>query len=98
MRSGVVRCSPASAPHRISHRLAARLLRLPLEGGVILERLMQAKNHSPLEGESARGRSPQSSRWGANAAPRAGPVSDYQRHGQRSLGGGVRPLEGFRQV
>ena len=29
------------------------------------------KNHSPLEGESARpGRSPQSSRWGANAAPR----------------------------
>ena len=42
--------------------------------------------HSPLEGESARGRSPQSSRWGANAASRrAGggqtrrPVSDYQR-------------------
>ena len=28
------------------------------------------KNHSPLEGESARGRSPHSSRWGANAAPR----------------------------
>ena len=26
------------------------------------------KNHSPLEGESARGRSPQSSRRGANAA------------------------------
>ena len=41
--------------------------------------------HSPLEGESARGRSPQSSRRGANAASRrAGggqtrrPVSDYQ--------------------
>ena len=35
-----------------------------------------------LEGESARlGRSPQSSRWGANTPP----VSDYQRHGQRSL-------------
>ena len=26
--------------------------------------------HSPLEGESARGRSPQSSRWGANATSR----------------------------
>ena len=28
------------------------------------------KYHSPLEGESARGRSPSSSRWGANAASR----------------------------
>ena len=27
---------PASTPHRISLRLAARLLRLPLKGGVIL--------------------------------------------------------------
>ena len=56
------------------------------------------KNHSPLEGESARGRSPQSSRWGANAAPRARPVSDYQRQEQRSLGGVLRVLEGYRQV
>ena len=88
--------SPLSTPHRISLRLTARLLRLPLEGGVIpavltddvvytLDRehgLHPAKesgkkpcagleDHSPLEGESARpGRSPQSSRWGANAAPR----------------------------
>ena len=30
------------------------------------------KNHSPLEGESARGRSPQSSRRGANARMRRG--------------------------
>ena len=87
---------PLSTPHRISLRLTARLLRLPLEGGVIpavltddvvytLDRehgLHPAKesskkpcagleDHSPLEGESARlGRSPQSSRWGGNAAPR----------------------------
>ena len=26
------------------------------------------------------------------------PVTEYQRHGLRSLGGGVRALEGFRQV
>ncbi len=26
---------PTGTPHRISHRLAARLLRLPLKGGVI---------------------------------------------------------------
>ncbi len=70
-------------PHRISLRLAARLLRLPLEGGVIpavltddvvytLDRehgLHPAKesgkkpcagleDHSPLEGESARGAEP----------------------------------------
>ena len=160
-RSGVAACrSPASTPHRISLRLAARLLRLPLKGGVIAlgarasrphpfplaaaelqcnasgshpvggnrigqaegkpwrrSRLIQVeemdeavagfvragrprsqeavihtldrehglhhakqsgkkpcaslKNHSPLEGESARqGRSPQSSRRGANAASR----------------------------
>ena len=94
---------------------------------------MALQYHSPLEGESARGRSPrpQSSRRGAAApqssrpvepegepaaAPRrAGggqtprpvepvggqtprPVTEYQRHGLRSLGGGVRALEGFRQV
>ena len=83
----------APPPHQPSP--AARLLRLPLEGGVIpavltgdvvytLDRehgLHPAKesgkkpcagleDHSPLEGESARGRSPQSSRWGANAASR----------------------------
>ena len=46
--------------------------------------------HSPLEGESARGRSPQSSRRGANAASRrAGggqtprPVSQYQQYGKQ---------------
>ncbi len=89
-------------PHRISLRLPARLLRLPLKGGVIpevrtgdvvhtldrehgLRRAKESgkehcaglKNHSPLEGESARqGRSPQSSRRGGT--PR--PVSDDQRH------------------
>ena len=87
---------PASTPHRISLRLAAWILRLPLEGGVIpalrtgdvvytldrehgLHPAKQSgkkpcaglKNHSPLEGESARpGRSPQSSRWGANTPSR----------------------------
>ena len=95
-------------PHRISLRLAARLLRLPLEGGVIpavqtgdvvytLDRehgLHHAKesgkkpcaglkHHSPLEGESARGRSPQSSRWGGTRRP----VSDDQRHYRRQGGG-----------
>ena len=57
-------------PHRISLRLGARLLRLPLKGGVILCSLDKDRDHSPLEGESARGRSPQSSRWGANTPPR----------------------------
>ena len=100
-------------PHRISLRLSARLLRLPLEGGVIPAvltddildtldrehglRLAQVsgkeacaglKNHSPLEGESARpGRSPQSSRWGGTRRP----VSDDQRHYRRRAGGGQTP-------
>ena len=56
------------APHRISHRLAARLLRLPLQGGVIefyWKPCAGLKNHSPLEGESVRqGLRPQSNRWG----------------------------------
>ena len=42
----------------------------PLKGGVIFCSLDKDRDHSPLEGESARGRSPQSSRRGANAAPR----------------------------
>ena len=41
------------------------------------------KHHSPLEGESARGRSPQSSRWGGTRRP----VSDDQRHYRRQGGG-----------
>ena len=106
---------PASTPHRISLRLAARLLRLPLQGGVILalqtgdvvytlgrehdlhhakesgkEPCAGLKNHSPLEGESARGRSPLSSRRGGTRRP----VSEYQRR----VGGVVRALEGFRQA
>ena len=99
---GLYRCAVGWAsgigwpPHRISLRLVARLLRLPLQGGVIpavltddiiytldrehglhpaqesgKEPCAGLKNHSPLEGESARpGRSPQSNRWGANTTPR----------------------------
>ncbi len=87
--------SPATAPHRISLRHTARLLRLPLKGGVIpgtnRERRLHfrpgtwftparetgktphasLKYHSPLEGESERqGRSPPSSRRGADTASR----------------------------
>ena len=97
----------APPPHQPSP--AARLLRLPLEGGVIpavltddildtldrehgLHRAKESgkklfaglKNHSPLEGESARpGRSPQSSRRGGTRRP----VSDDQRHYRRQGGG-----------
>ncbi len=80
-------CWLAPPPHQPSP--AARLLRLPLEGGVILERLGQEalcrpQDHSPLEGESARpGRSPQSSRRGGTRRP----VSDDQRHYRRQGGG-----------
>ena len=35
MHVGFLRSRPAPTPHRISLRLAARLLRLPLKGGVI---------------------------------------------------------------
>ena len=46
------------------------LLRLLLKGGVICGLHKALQYHSPLEGESARGRSPQSSRRGANATSR----------------------------
>ncbi len=51
----------SAPPHRISLRLAARLLRLPLKGGVICK---------PCSACTRPGRSPQSSRWGANIPPR----------------------------
>ena len=67
-----MRATPAGAsalaPHRRSLRHSARLLRLPLKGGVIGASYAGLRYHSPLEGESARGRSPSSSRRGANAA------------------------------
>ena len=64
----ISRCSLMArrpSPHRISLRLPARLLRLPLKGGVILRPTNRERNITPPyvgEGESARGRSPQSSR------------------------------------
>ncbi len=51
------------------------------------------KNHSPLEGESARGRSPQSSRRGANAASRAEPAVEPE-GGERGVPGGARSRAG----
>ena len=61
-------CGAASPPHRISLRHSARLLRLPLQGGVIefyWKPCAGLKYHSPLEGESVRqGLRPQSNRWG----------------------------------
>ena len=67
--SGCVPLSPEPSltPHRISLRHSARLLRLPLRGGVLeaSTRLPVELYHSPLEGESVRqGLRPQSSRWG----------------------------------
>ena len=44
---GLQPAGSASAPLRISLRLTARLLRLPLKGGVILERLVQAAMCKP---------------------------------------------------
>ena len=58
---------PRLAPHRISHRHPARLLRLPLKGGVVAFywKPCAGLKHSPLEGESVRqGLRPQSNRWG----------------------------------
>ena len=58
---------PSIAPHRISLRHSARLLRLPLKGGVIefYRKPCAGLKHSPLEGESVRqGLRPQSNRWG----------------------------------
>ena len=58
---------PSLTPHRISLRHPARLLRLPLQGGVIefYWKPCAGLKHSPLEGESVRqGLRPQSNRWG----------------------------------
>ena len=81
----------SATPHRISLRHPARLLRLPLQGGVILEartRLPVELNHSPLEGESVRqGLRPQSNRWGANAALHEWRATVL---GRRRSGNGVR--------
>ena len=101
---------PPSTPHRISLRLAARLLRLPLKGGVIrvqtenmvyimpgnrARSLVQASRITPpLRGSRREGGA--RSRAGGGQTPR--PVSDYQRQEQRSLGGVLRVLEGYRQV
>ena len=101
---------PASTPHRISLRLAARLLRLPLKGGVIrvqtenmvyimpgnrARSLVQASRITPpLRGSRREGGA--RSRAGGGQTPR--PVSVYQRQEQRSLGVVVGGLEGYRQV
>ena len=67
--------SPASAPHRISLRLTARLLRLPLKGRVILARLVQASRITPpLRGSRREGGA--RSRAGGGQTPR--PMSEYR--------------------
>ena len=50
-RVGFLRSRPAPTPHRISLRLAARLLRLPLKGGVIALGARASRPHAvPLAG------------------------------------------------
>ena len=75
-------------PHRISHRLAARLLRLPLKGGVIVERLMQAsRSLPPLRGSRREG----GARSRAGGGQMRRPVSDYQLARARRRGIGCPP-------
>ena len=65
--------------------------------GVGMERHRRTGRTHPGVGCSRAGgdkRRAPSSRRGTNTPP----VTEYQRHGLRSLGGGVRALEGFRQV
>ena len=52
----------------------------PPQGGSDLKACIRSSSITPpLRGESARGRSPQSSRWGANAAPAVEPVGGKRR-------------------
>ena len=73
---------PASTPHRISLRLPARLLRLPLKGGSDLEACIRRSSITPpLRGSRREGGA--RSRAGGGQTPR--PVSECQRHGSEAL-------------
>ena len=71
---------PASTPHRISLRLPARLLRLPLKGGVIPEACIRSSSITPpLRGSRREGGA--RSRAGGGQTPR--PVSQYQQYAKQ---------------